>query len=772
MKTTKYILSVIFAALHFVAFSQTATLESTFDIQKVDNQTVPIQNNIPFPSFEKQSRNSIDLKGTWKKLRFNADDKITLAKRDENGLADILTEAGGIEDKNYDDSGWGSITIPSVENTMNSYQKRPEYYENGVWYRKKVNVSAEQSSGISRLNFLAVNYIADVWINGKYLGWHEGGYTPFSFDLTGCLTEGENTIVVRVDNPEWGTRKDIVPYTKADWFNYTGIIHDVYIEFLPDVSIVRTDVVSTELNGDVTAKIILWNPKKLNKTFDLNLSLSLPQFSDVNKSTEDFQTVTASAVSATGKTSGSVNTNGDSIIAVTMNFNISNVKWWTPKKPAVYFLNSKLTEASVVSDNFFTQFGVRKIETDNRQLKLNNQNAFMAGVARHEDHPVYGRSIPKNIIYSDFQQIKATNSTIVRTAHYPNHPYSYLITDRLGLGVIEEIPVWWFDDAEAFSIQNNTRHIHEQMWREMIFRDWNRPSIFFWSSANECLDVQGRKNYIETIRDDMNNNYPNNRLIIQSAATDRPGVNDDSQTVCDAMGWTMYFGVFYGFDYYEDTKTFLASALTNHPNKSVIATEFGKWSKEDHSEQYVQDAVFSKTFNAFKEYSTVLTNGTTNQDGNLSVVIWWCMYDWYTHTLPTGFQSMGLYQMNRTSEKTVYSVLKSAYFPYSIFFPTSVQPNENIINDKNLTVGQNYPNPFNPETSIEFELNKQANVKVILFNILGQQLDIIDLGNQQRGKHTINLALAKIAANISSGVLFYRIEADNFSETKKMIFTK
>ena len=136
-----------------------------------------------------------------------------------------------------------------------------------------------------------------------------------------------------------------------------------------------------------------------------------------------------------------------------------------------------LKENGQVIDEYYTQFGIRTIKTDVDKVLLNNQPVFFTGVARHEDHPVFGRSIPIDTIYSDLLKVKEVNANMLRTAHYPNHLYTYLMADRLGITIMEEIPVWWFDESFPWVIQNSVRHIHEQMFREMVFKDYNRPSI-------------------------------------------------------------------------------------------------------------------------------------------------------------------------------------------------------------------------------------------------------------------------------------------------------
>ena len=140
MKTIKLCFSTfllfLFCNLSTNLHAQVASLEATMSLKQVDGIRIPFQNGFAVPSFEKQDRQIINLKGEWKKQRFAADDNITLKKRDAAGYQSLITEAAGRESSSYDDSGWPVKNLPSVENTMNQYPAVPEYYEDGVWYRK------------------------------------------------------------------------------------------------------------------------------------------------------------------------------------------------------------------------------------------------------------------------------------------------------------------------------------------------------------------------------------------------------------------------------------------------------------------------------------------------------------------------------------------------------------------------------------------------------------------------------------------------------------
>jgi beta-glucuronidase len=254
--------------------AQTATLEKTFELREINNIKIPYQNGMPVPSFEKQDRTTLNLEGIWKKKRFSADHDISLTARDNEGYMNLINESPNYHLSNFDDSVWEDFKIPSVEYTMNEYPTVPEYYEDGVWYRMKFTVHDSLSAKFAKLMFHSVNYVADIWINGEYLGWHEGGYTPFAFNATPHLIfDGENSIAIRVDNPPWGSRKDIVPFYRCDWFNYTGIIQDVYLEFSNQTSVIRADIIPDGSEGKFDTKIVVHNASELEKSLTAKIDI-------------------------------------------------------------------------------------------------------------------------------------------------------------------------------------------------------------------------------------------------------------------------------------------------------------------------------------------------------------------------------------------------------------------------------------------------------------------------------------------------------------------
>ncbi|MBI2429943.1 MAG: T9SS type A sorting domain-containing protein [Ignavibacteriales bacterium] len=762
--------------------AQVGTLEASLKISSVNTVAVPTQHGMVVSSYEKQLRPTVSLAGQWKKIRFSANHTVSLTKRDSAGYAQLMTEAAGKTSPYFDDNAWGTHAIPGVENQLGSSEQTPEYYSDGVWYRRTFIVPDSLQQKFVRLNFYAVNYIGDVWLNGHYLGWHEGGFTPFSFDVSNALRfDSANVLAVRVDNIPWGTRKDIVPYYPCDWFNYTGIIHDVYLEFSDKISTARADVVPRNTTGLVQASVVINNKNLSSENVDILLRVFRTKTDSVSLAKEITAELIGEEAAIEGVSQQSISVPPDSFAAWQTDLTIQNPQLWSPKTPNLYILKVTVSQGGSIKDEFFTQFGLRTIKTAGDKIILNEKPLFLHGVARHEDHPQYGRSIPPNVIFSDLKIVKSVYANYLRTGHYPNHPFTYLAADRLGLIIMEEIPVWWFDESFSWLIQNSVRKIHHQMFREMVFRDYNRPSIALWSTSNECKDVSGRISFLQSVKAELDAQYPDGRLITQSAAADRPGPNDDSQTYCDVAGWTMYFGIFYnpnGLGMYRGTKYFLVDAHDYFPKKPVIATEFGYWSTEGMTQFTEQVQTFDSTFLAFQPRLPIEKNGTYNAAGFVAGVTWWCIFDWYTHQQTSGFQSMGLIRMNRTEAKPVKTTLSSMYKQYSNYseYITAVETKPAQTIPKAFSLEQNHPNPFNPATTITFSLPVSANVEIKIYDILGKE--IATLVDERMGPGTFSKIWNTSA--VPSGVYLYQIHArqseesraEQFSKTRKMVLIK
>jgi beta-galactosidase len=632
-------------------------------IKNIESKKVPFQNGIVVPSFEPQERTSLSLEGTWKKLRFEADHDFSMAERNDEWFNRLIAEQGDYIKANFNDDNWENHHLPMPENKLSGEQKAKaaENYENGVWYRRSFSLGREFEKKAVTLKCLAINYTADVWINEKYVGNHEGGFTPFAFDITDIAKlDGENIIAIRVDNPAWGTRDDIIPETPGtDFFNYTGVIHDLYLEAAPLAQIARVDIVPKDINGTIEINMVLENRSNIEQSIELKGEIfEADRNSKAFLSSPIASSIKGDKVSFQGNIEEKIILAPKEVKVLSYEVTIDNVKLWSLREPNLYIFQASTVDLNNNSDSFSTQFGVRTLKTEGHHILLNEKPVFLAGIARHEEWPNYGRTASWDRIVKDFKQIYNLRANMVRTAHYPNHVYTYLVLDRLGMAAMSEIPLWQFETRHYISQEKRGTAL--QMWREMIFSQYNRPSVCMWSTQNESSDVDLRKKHNERLVGDIRENYKDGRLVTQSAAADRPGYFDPSMEPLDVAAWTMYFGIFHGSTPYEGTKDFLEKAHEAWPNKPLLNTEYGIWSGEGDVLSEDQVRITEETLKALLEKASVLPDGTLNPEGYLAGVDYWIMYNWYVNH-NDWIQTMGIYHMDRETLKPIGDMIRSYY---------------------------------------------------------------------------------------------------------------
>lgn len=666
----------------FFASSVTAEVPgfgfSTLVYKTVGNDLIPYQNGVPLASFEKQKdRKYLSLNGEWNKQRVTVNSTLSAAPRDAAGISAIEAESDKRFTAQYDDSTWANKTLPLPENDRVKPGADKEVTENdsfedyqgAVWYRKHFEPDASWTGQNVKLSFLGVNYFADVWVNGVYAGGHAGGYTPFGLDVSSLLKYGEdNVIAVRVDNPKWDffSKGEIVPYVKSDWFNYTGVLRDIYLEASDDVYVVRSDIKPLNEQGDLDISTIL-NNKRMGSDTDVNLTYEVfeAKLSDSNQSSDYAEDlISGSAVASTVQ---SVKVNAESAALNHLNLQVPNPKLWSPAEPNLYVLKVSKKLVDGTSESYYTQFGIRTLSTEGVNIMLNGKPApFLVGMGRSEDSFDKGPSLTHDEIYNDFSIIKNQfNANFVRTGHLPSHLNSLMYTDRLGLAVWQEIPAFWFSD-DGF---NGTRQtgMAKQMFSEMIYSNYNRPSVWFDGTTNESGGNLTRINYIKDLYDTAYE-IDGTRLVAQSAVSNKyMGQDDNTHTVADIVGMTMYYGIFYGENADMETRQSIEDLHAMFPNKPILATEYGYWSGPDGAQGDRQVQFFNSTFNAFASKATVNEDGTRNPNGIFSGAAWWTAFNWYSNVDDDGghIQSMGLMHMNREDKKKLTDILSERYGRYT-----------------------------------------------------------------------------------------------------------
>ncbi|NOQ91233.1 MAG: beta-glucuronidase, partial [Flavobacteriaceae bacterium] len=421
-----------------------------------------------------------------------------------------------------------------VPGDWNSQKEKLFYYEGTIWYKKSFDYTLTKKNNRLFVYFGAINYKAEVYLNGIKLGVHEGGFTPFNFEVTSVVKPKDNYLVVKVDNKRF---KEAIPTINTDWWNYGGITRDVkLIEepliFIQDYSIQLKKGDKNTITGFI----------KLNNTSAKEqVSISIPELK-VNKT---FKT--------------------DSEGNAQFEFKSKKIQYWSPKSPKLYDVTIK-TNYQTLND----QIGFRTIETDGPDILLNGKSIFLRGICIHEENAVKGaRANSKEDALIALNWAKELGCNYVRLAHYPHNEHIVKMADKMGIMVWEEIPVYWTVD---FTNENSLNNAKNQL-SEAITRDKNRASIIIWSMANETPPSASRNTFLKELIIHTKS-MDNTRLI--SAALEKHYkdgfniVDDEIGKYLDIVAFNQYTGWYGG-------------SLENAPemkwdikyNKPVVISEFG-----------------------------------------------------------------------------------------------------------------------------------------------------------------------------------------------------
>ncbi|OKS84941.1 hypothetical protein RG47T_0379 [Mucilaginibacter polytrichastri] len=346
--------------------------------------------------------------------------------------------------------------------------QKPEflYYEGTIWYKKSFDFKPT-GSGRYFLYFGAVNYRADVYLNGKKLGMHKGGFTPFNFEVpASLLKEKDNFLVVKVDNKRYA---DEVPTLNTDWWNYGGITRDVKLVELPQTFI--QDYV-IQLGKPQPGKAPARNPEVSGwlKLSDAkpgeSLTITVPELK------VKYQVVSTGAVTP-------------------INFKLINPVLWSPEHPKLYRV-----VVSSATDQVEDRIGFRTIETSGEQVLLNGKPIFMRGICIHGEIPqevrrAHGTDDAKQLLL----QAHELGCNMVRLAHYPHDEAMTRMTDSLGILVWSEIPVYWTINFGSQEVLDKAK----AQLNEMITRDHNKASIIIWSVGNETPISQTRTDFMHNL---------------------------------------------------------------------------------------------------------------------------------------------------------------------------------------------------------------------------------------------------------------------------------
>jgi beta-galactosidase/beta-glucuronidase len=338
---------------------------------------------------------SIPLGGEW---RFSVD-------------SDQVGEDEGWADPGFDDSAWMKVTVPHTWGVMEEHAD----YEGIAWYRRSLALPEAHDAHL-RLRFDAVFYLARVWLNGEYLGEHEGGYTPFEFDVTAASKPGtENIVAVRVDN-----RRDMnrIPATlrrdwSYDWWNWGGIVRDVSLTATGRTFIAGQRVIAVpHLTGrdqadsaTVTATVTVHN--RSDRPVEGMVA------GDVLDDAEGLSVIETQPTAP-------FNLGPGESTAIELAVEVTEPRLWHFDHPLLYRWSTSLQAAEGASlHRDEVTFGIRSVTLADARFTLNGEPMRLVGLTRHADSPRHGLAETVTVMARDYDDLKTLNMVFSRPVHYP-----------------------------------------------------------------------------------------------------------------------------------------------------------------------------------------------------------------------------------------------------------------------------------------------------------------------------------------------------------------
>ena len=455
------------------------------------------------------------------------------------------------------------VDLPHTWNKFDGQDGGGDYYRGSCWYYKKLGKINKKDNEVIYLEFEGVQSIADVYFNNVLLTHHEGGFSTFRCRIDEHLNN-ENIIMVRADN----SANDRIYPQWADFTFFGGIYRDV--------NMITTNYTHFDLDyyGSEGIKV---TPRLYRKKWSVDVETYIVNADNIEI---EYQVIDKNGVHIL-----------DGVTKDTkFTFSIDNPHLWNgTKDPFTYNLTLKLMRDGVTLDNESVCFGLRTYKIDPQKgFFLNGESYPLRGVSRHQDRLDCGWAISKADHKEDMELIKEVGANTIRLAHYQHDQYFYNLCDEYGMVVWAEIPYISMD------LTNGHENAKNQM-KELIYQNYNHPSIVVWGLSNE-ITMGGETPELIEKHNDLNNlvhSIDKTRLTTM-AQVSMLDVDSEMNRISDVISYNHYFG-WYGGEV-GDNATWLDDFHNRYPKTCLGVSEYGceavlKWHTSnpqmgDYSEEY------------------------------------------------------------------------------------------------------------------------------------------------------------------------------------------
>ncbi len=463
----------------------------------------------------------------------------------------------------YDFDKSPTMRIPSDWNTQD---EKLFFYEGTVWFKKSFQAVPTKDYR-TLLYFGAVNYDCHVYVNTRHVGHHIGGFTAFNYDISDLLREGENTLIVKVDNKR---HAEDVPTQIFDWWNYGGITRDVKLVKVAPVYMEDYSLQLQKADAKAKTREISFSARLNKAEAGHKVVVSIPELKLEQQLTTD----------AEGK------------VSATLKVSAKKLQLWSPGNPKLYQV-----QLSLDTSTYTDAIGFRTIETRGKQILLNGEPIFLKGISIHNEKPYGGgRANTADDARTLLSWAKELGCNFVRLAHYPHHEEMVREAEKMGILVWSEIPVYWTIAWTNPKTYENAQH----QLRDMIARDHNRANVIIWSIANETPHSKERDTFLGNLAK-YARTLDNTRLIsmameVTGASNYVNRLNDNMNEFVDVVSFNQYIG------WYRDVNDAPKMRWEIPYDKPVIISEFGggaryglhgaknqRWTEEFQENLYIEN---------------------------------------------------------------------------------------------------------------------------------------------------------------------------------------
>lgn len=373
----------------------------------------------------------------------------------------------------FNDDKWETIHLPHTWNAKDPFDDDRTYYRGIGWYRKTLKLDASFKSKNISLYFNGANEVTDVYVNGWFAGQHKGGYTAFSVDITKYVKfDGHDVLAVQVNN----AHDNYIPPLSVGYAMYGGIYRDVWL--------VATEPIHFSNDDYASSGVYISTPEVSEKSAKISIRSILKNESAKAVPAEVVHTIYNAENKSVGTIKQAINLEaGKSVSVKSADFTLQNPQLWSPDKPNLYHIISRLVVDGKKSDEISNPLGLRWFSINPKTgFSLNGKKLPLKGTNRHQDMEGKGSALTMEDHLRDMRIIKNMGCNFLRLAHYPQDPEILRLADELGLLIWEEIPVVDNITPEQ-PFLDNCKH----MLREMIKQNYNHPSVVIWGFMNEPL---------------------------------------------------------------------------------------------------------------------------------------------------------------------------------------------------------------------------------------------------------------------------------------------